>query len=1272
MSDARRVARALPPLTSKHVPGGARPTPAPQNGGAPYYGMISPLQSELESGGSMSGYANAYGGFLPRPSSTFTAGAFGPFSPILPVPVDAPPSDETPRAEPRLWQAEVGWNLPTGQPGAEGIKLCDFATLKTLADTYSVARACIQLRKAEIRGLNWTIMPTKDAAKNLRGSKAAAKDFGQRQTEAEAFFNHPDPDYFSWGSWLDALLEEVFVYDALSILMRPKWAKRGGKGLLGSDLDSLCLISGPTIRPLIGLHGEKPRPPAPAYQQYLYGVPRTDLMTMWTERDLEESGLRDAERMQFRGDQLLYLPMVPRRETPYGFPPIERALIPVMSGLQKQGYQLDFFREGTIPGMFISPGMNSGAPMTANQIRELQDALNAIAGDPAWKHKVIVLPPDSKVMPQKPAELADQFDEIVMNQVCMAFDVQPMELGIMPKVSPTVSPGAGNQMAKATASMHERKATKPLLMFLSDIFNTVLRDVCQQTDMQFVFEGLEEDEDEETLTNLLVTQVGSGLASIDEAREQLGKEPWGLPETSDPGWATPTGFIPLGQMLQSGAPAPGMQPDANTPATAQPAGATGAAPGAQPAKPGTPGAAPAKKPAQAASGASTPAHAAAQGATAKPSGGNTPASTTNTPTKTPAKGKSTTPDVIKAAADRRDAKVSGIVDNVAKRLHQVAMQYHDNNIGAPRAVDQGVDILADGYRDAMSAGSQEASILYDVELMDFGGMATAMAQNQRAYLSGLLIAIVSSITQGWLQNRLQTYANTVNNAYNQSVGMTVQNSKPHYTITWHVGEAEHCELCIDRDGEDFTFQTLPGYPGDGGFGGPLCEGGPNCKCYLEYSEPESSPLFGTNTQSAWAGPYYQQQLSTIQQARNDAWQLRQDFTDSLPSHTGAQMRAQTMDQIQIDIADLANQFIRDAGGYPGVSVEPADIPAALVDQIAPAWAKGSKPLLSEFDALIRHVCKGRAFSTWECKHLPTGLPKQVEAMCRKGMPLDVVVEIVKGLIRRVDIDGQENWINPVPDPQTAMARVSGGGGRVFPAHDVNSTEVPGGAPGATAGGEPPRWTPPNGTGTGPTLSDPRPRPPAAPDDEDDAKKPGARGVPPGSAGGPNGPGGAMWPLGGHGTAQAGGQSAPGARKDAKDPHDPNPVDAVHVYNQLLANYPPKAIKWVLKARWIGPIEIPTDRVDVDDVDSWSASHQPDRVDHFVDNLKDGKPVKPGVCVQEPGENKVKIIDGHHRFLAAQQSGHGYLAYVGFVKTDGGPWDETHTYQVHPGSDPKNE
>ena len=91
------------------------------------------------------GYSNLYGGFLPRPPQTFTDGAFSPFSPIMPVPVDAPPAGYE-RPEPRRFQYEVGYNLPIGDPGTEGgYKLAPFNVLKSLSKNYSIARRCIQL-----------------------------------------------------------------------------------------------------------------------------------------------------------------------------------------------------------------------------------------------------------------------------------------------------------------------------------------------------------------------------------------------------------------------------------------------------------------------------------------------------------------------------------------------------------------------------------------------------------------------------------------------------------------------------------------------------------------------------------------------------------------------------------------------------------------------------------------------------------------------------------------------------------------------------------------------------------------------------------------------------------------------------------------------------------------------------------------------------------------------------------------------------------------------
>jgi len=534
-----RTSGALAAL--KAVPGGARYTPAPQSGG---WGAISPVAANAQFGNPYAAQYG-YGPFLPRPSRTFTDGAFGPMAPIQPAPVDEPPpGGQFP--DPRWWQYPVGWNLPT-QPGAEGLKLASFQQLYTLASKYSVARACIELRKEEIRSLEWEIQLTTQAAKAYQGDAKAMRDFGERAAEATRFFRNPDPDFWNFGSFIDAVLEEIFVYDALALVFRPKYGKGLGRGLLGSDLDSIRLVSGPTVRPLLDMHGGRPRPPAPAYQQFLFGVPRSDYQAIIAGTDIDDYGLAGAEVNTFRADTMLYAPLLARRESPYGFPPVERALLPIISGLQKQEFQLSYFTEGTVPAVYISPG---DANMTPTQIRELQDALNGVASDPAYHLKVIVLPPGSKVDPQRPVDLSDGFDLLVQTQVAMEFDVMPDEIGLLPNIA-GAGPSAGASSSgvrlgsAAARNIKDRKSSKPLLMMLCDIADYALQGICGQQDMQFRFEGLQAEDDKQALVDRGVQGIQNGLYSIDEVRGWLDLPPWGLPETSEPVVFTAQGPVPF-------------------------------------------------------------------------------------------------------------------------------------------------------------------------------------------------------------------------------------------------------------------------------------------------------------------------------------------------------------------------------------------------------------------------------------------------------------------------------------------------------------------------------------------------------------------------------------------------------------------------------------------------------------------------------------------------------------------------------------------------------
>ena len=245
---------------------------------------------------------------------------------------------------------------------------------------------------------------------------------------------------------------------------------------------------------------------------------------------------------------MLYAPLVTRRESPYGFPPVEQALLPDhLRACRSRSSSFPTYTEGTVPGVYISPGDPN---MTPTQIKELQDALNGIAGDPAYHMKVIVLPPGSKVEPQRPVDLADTFDTLVQTQVCMQLDVMPDELGLLPNVGSAGAGGASNASALRFASSESRdpkgrKSTKPLLMTLCDIANYVLQDICGQQDMQFAFEGLQAEDDKQALVDRGVQGIQNGLYSIDEVRGWLDLPPWGLQETSEPVVFTAQGPIPF-------------------------------------------------------------------------------------------------------------------------------------------------------------------------------------------------------------------------------------------------------------------------------------------------------------------------------------------------------------------------------------------------------------------------------------------------------------------------------------------------------------------------------------------------------------------------------------------------------------------------------------------------------------------------------------------------------------------------------------------------------
>lgn len=123
---------------------------------------------------------------------------------------------------------------------------------------------------------------------------------------------------------------------------------------------------------------------------------------------------------------------------------------------------------------------------------------------------------------------------------------------------------------------------------------------------------------------------------------------------------------------------------------------------------------------------------------------------------------------------------------------------------------------------------------------------------------------------------------------------------------------------------------------------------------------------------------------------------------------------------------------------------------------------------------------------------------------------------------------------------------------------------------------------------------------------------------------------------------------------------PNGAVAQRVFDQLLEDFPAKALPWVLAADWREAAMVPLDEIDFSNRERWTAS-QDGKLQSYIDKRREvgGENVKPAVMVKTPGNPKILPVDGHHRTLAAEAEGEPVRAYVAEVQVDQGPWLELH-------------
>lgn len=446
----------------------------------------------------------------------------GPGKPFSPVD-NSTYLDEEKEMEPRSFQYISSVNSTISPRSAYG--LLPFSDLKAYASGVPEVALCVRLTTEELKSFVPTIVDDKD-------NKLDIPSINWMTTRPDGF----NP----WPVWLSRFLYNVLVYDAPAVYKIRRDGSGGGisKGLVSSTGqifwkcsncsskneydyygESVCscgqniqdnlekgyspivglrVIDGSTIFSVIDERGEQPQPPAPAFTQVIWGMPKMFLNTY----------------------QLWYRPRFLRADAPYGKSFIEDSLQAVKLLESLWEYEYDKYQIGNIPEMVMQcpPEWKS-----ADSILEYEEAYNQrMAGNIKERAARIRFMPYG-MTPLATKELSFNRDtyDVASNAVRISAGIPKSEVGEAPE-----GMLGGKGFAEAMASAFYRMNISPLQGFIEGLFN----DVIEENGFNDVFFKLKfpsdsiDPEKEETKYS---TRFQIGGITRDEYREAISMDPMG-------------------------------------------------------------------------------------------------------------------------------------------------------------------------------------------------------------------------------------------------------------------------------------------------------------------------------------------------------------------------------------------------------------------------------------------------------------------------------------------------------------------------------------------------------------------------------------------------------------------------------------------------------------------------------------------------------------------------------------------------------------------------
>ncbi|MFD2421662.1 phage portal protein [Amycolatopsis pigmentata] len=558
---ARRLGIRRPRVAGTRTPAGlikatSAPTTLPGGATIPAGSQVTDATSML--GALKARTTSSINGATPLPRDDQYWALMGPGAPLYPAPLNQP-NPATGQADPRRWEYPVSWNIIQ-----DAGRLVDWSTLRNAAREVDLISQCIRVRRTEQSSLDWDITLTRrtieaNGITSKQDKNALLKQYSAEISRLIEFWSEPDTtNGYTWPEWVEMLMQESMVTDAVSIFPRFTY---------GGDLVSLELIDGSTVKVLLDERGNRPHPPAAAYQQWLWGFPRGEYT---------DAGAGQADWEGTAGS-LIYKPRYTRVESPYGYSPVEQALVSANLWLRRQQWMVAEYTDGTAPRTFLKSNITA---LTPEQIRAWEDSLNDFYGGSTGNRHRLRLFPDG-FDPVQVADAAERYkpdyDEFLVKLICAHMDVQPQEVGFTPRNG---LGGAGH--GESQEAITYRKALRPTAQWLVGIMNQIsYAYLGMPRDLTFQFLGLD-DEDQDLADQTTDRQFRAGRITLNETRDKSGLARYNFPEADMPMVVGQRGVVFLEGASTLVEPGEEVTPVQAPPLTAPPEGNDAYPPGEEP------------------------------------------------------------------------------------------------------------------------------------------------------------------------------------------------------------------------------------------------------------------------------------------------------------------------------------------------------------------------------------------------------------------------------------------------------------------------------------------------------------------------------------------------------------------------------------------------------------------------------------------------------------------------------------------------------------------